>query len=670
MKEEITSFDLALVISELIPRIQGARITNIYQITQKTLLLRLRKPSQPRIHLLIEAGKRLNTTAYTHEKPKRPPAFCMALRKHLRNGSIEKIEQREFERIVTVVVNAREGEFQLTSELFGNGNIILANEENKILQALTYRRMRDRNVLRGETFQHAPPIGRNPLKLARQDLDDLRDLGQLEVVKGLARFLSVGGLYSEEILLRAEIDKNKHSRDLTKQEISSIFDNLQGILSAIKTGNVKPRIVVDDRGESIDVTPIPLRKHASFRCENYETLNQALDDYYARKAVGKRTAEVSEEVERHVEKQERVLQLQEKTLKNSEEEIERNRKIGDAIYTRLNDLQFLLRRIMSERRQAKPWKQIISDIEKEKEARLAPAIHFDSLQSKGLILKVTVENITFPLNLRRSIQENAAHYYTKAKRAEKKLKGAEKAITETKRKIEQLRERQIEQPREEQRRAPEKRRKAWYEKFRWFHSSEGFLVIAGRDATSNEIIIKRHTDPHDIVFHADIHGAPFVLIKTEGKKPSEQTMKESAQQAASYSKAWRDLLSSVSVYWIRPEQVSKTPPTGQYLKKGAFSIRGPKNYVRNVPLQVAIGTKTENEHIIIIGGPVEAIAKQTEIYIELVPGREKSGALARRISDILARKVSQEERKQILDIPLEGIQQFIPLGRGALKRKS
>ncbi|UCE43491.1 MAG: NFACT family protein [Candidatus Bathyarchaeota archaeon] len=670
MKEEITSFDLTLAISELSPRIQGARISNIYQINQKTMLLRLRKPSQPRILLLIEAGKRLNITAYTHEKPKRPPAFCMALRKHLRNGTIEKIEQHEFERIVTVVVNTREGEFQLTSELFGNGNIILVNPESKILQALTYRRMRDRNVLRGETFQHAPPIGRNPLTLARNDLDEIRDLGQLEAVKGLARFLSIGGLYSEEILLRAEIDKNSQCKDLTEQEISSIFDNLQEILSAVKTGNAKPCVVVDDKGESIDVTPIPLRKHASFRCENYDSINQALDDYYARKTVGKRTAEADKEVERHVEGQKRILQLQEKTLKNSKEEIERNRKIGNTIYTRLNDLQFLLRKIMSEKRQAKPWKQIISDIEKEKEAGLTPAIYYDSLQSSGLILKVVVENLTFALNLRHSIQENAAHYYTRAKRAEKKFKGAEKAIEETKRKMKQLREQQIEQPREEQRRAPKKRKKAWYEKFRWFHSSEGYLVIAGRDATTNEIIIKRHTDPHDIVFHADIHGAPFVLIKTEGKKPSEQTMKESAQLAASYSKAWRDLLSSVSVYWISPEQVNKTPSTGQYLKKGAFSISGPKNYVRNVPLRIAIGTKTEDARPIVVGGPVEAITTQTEIYIELVPGREKSGTLARRIRDALAKKASEERRKQILDIPLERIQRFIPLGRGALKRKS
>lgn len=668
MKKEITSFDLALLISELNQRIKGARISNIYQIKPKTLLLKLRQPSQPRIHLLIEAGKRLNTTYYTHEKPKRPPAFCMALRKHLRNGVIEGIKQHEFERIVTIQVTTREGKFQLISELFAYGNIILVNPENKILHALTYRRMRDRNILRGEAFQQAPPIGRNPLNLSRQDFDEIRRLGQLEAVKGLTRFLSIGGQYGEEILLRVEIDKNTQCEKLTEQEIDRIFDQLQELLSAIRTGNVEPCVVVDDQGEWIDVTPFPLKKYASFKCETYDTLNQALDEYYAGEMLKERAGEVSKDVEREVAEQKRILQRQQRALKNSREAIKQNRKIGDIIYTHLNDLQFLLRKVMSEKREGKPWKQIVSDIEKEKEAGLAPAVYFDSLQPKGLILDATVEDLTFPLNLRRSIQENAAHYYTKAKKAERKLKGTEKATEETKTKIKQLRQQQIEQASEKQRRPPKTRKEAWYEKFRWFHSSDGFLVIGGRDATTNEIIIKRHTEPHDIVFHADIHGAPFVLIKTGGEKPPEQTMKESAQLAAAYSKAWREMLSSVNVYWVSPEQISKTPPTGQYLKKGAFMIRGSKNYVRNVPLQVAIGIKTKDEHPMVIGGPIEAIAKQSEVYVRLVPGRQKSGSLAKRIREVLAKRASEELRRQILDISLERIQRFIPLGRGALKR--
>ncbi len=670
LKEELTSFDLALLISELNQRIKGARINNIYQLNPKTLLLKLRKPRQPRIHLLIEAGKRLNTTSYIHEKPKRPPAFCMALRKHLRNGVIEEIRQHEFERIATIQVSAGEGGFRLVSELFGDGNVILVNPENRILHALTYRRMRDRNVLRGEVFQHAPPIGRNPLNLSRQDFNEIRELGQLEIVRGLTRFLSIGGLYSEEILLRAEIDKNTQCKELTEQEIDRIFDQLQELLSAIKTGNVEPCVVVDEEGRWIDVAPFPLKKYASLKCKTYDTLNQALDEYYERKKSKERAVEVSKEAERQVAEQKRVLQRQKRSLKKSKNDIERNRKIGDLIYTHLNALQFLLRKVVSEKKKGKTWKEIVSGIKKEKEAGSVPAVYFDSLRPEGLILNVTVEDLTFPLNLRHSIQETAAYYYTKAKKAEKKLKGIKKAIGETKTKIEELRRQQIEQVREKRRRLPRRRKRAWYEKFRWFHSSDGFLVIGGRDATTNEILIKRHMEPKDMVFHADIHGAPFVLIKTEGKEPPEQTMKESAQLAASYSRAWTEMLSSASVYWVSPEQVSKTPPSGQYLEKGAFMISGSKNYIRNVSLQVAIGIEARDGHLMVIGGPVAAIAKQAEVYVKLVPGRQKSATLAKRIREVWAKRVPEELRRQILRLRLERIQRFIPLGRGTLKRNS
>ncbi|MFQ6064048.1 MAG: ribosome rescue protein RqcH [Candidatus Bathyarchaeia archaeon] len=668
MKEEITSFDLALLISELNPQIKGARINNIYQIKPKTLLLKLRQARQPSIHLLIEAGKRLNTTSYLHEKPKKPSAFSMALRKYLKNGIIEEIEQHGFERIATIKVSAREGKFQLISELFGNGNIILVNPENKILLALSYRKMRDRNILRGEDFQHAPAIGKNPMNLSRQDFDEIRRLGQLELVKALTKFLSIGGQYAEEILLRAEIDKNRRCSNLTEEEIARAYDKLQELLDAIRTGKVQPCIVVDDKGEWVDVTPFPLKRYASLRFETYETLNHALDEYYAAMISKEKGGRVSKEDEREIAELERILQRQQSTLKSSKEEIERNRRIGDLIYTHLNDLQSLLQNAVEAKKEGKPWEQIVSDIEKEKQAGLTPAIYFDSLQSKGLILNITIDNLTFPLNLRHSVQQNAAHYYTKAKRAERKLKGAGKAIQETKARIVELRRGQIRKGTEKRRLPPKRRRRAWYEKFRWFHSSDGFLVIGGRDATTNEIIIKRHMEPHDFVFHADIHGAPFVLIKTNGKEPPERTMKESAQLAASYSNAWAEMLSSVNVYWVSPEQVSKTPPTGQYLSKGAFMIRGSKNYVRNVSLEVAIGIKVKDEHLMVIGGPLEAIAKHAEVYVKLVPGRQKSAALARRIRQALAEKAQEELRRRILDLPLEEIQRFIPLGRGALKR--
>jgi len=320
---------------------------------------------------------------------------------------------------------------------------------------------------------------------------------------------------------------------------------------------------------------------------------------------------------------------------------------------------------MNEKERGKAWKQIISDLQKEKERGLVPARYFQALDSKHRILTVSLEGATLQLNLTRSIQASAAKFYEKAKKAQRKLEGAEKALRGTQTKIEQLQQKKqqiVKVPKP----PPVRREKTWYEKFRWFHSSDGLLVIGGKDATSNEVLIKKHMEPHDVVFHADIVGAPFVLIKTEGNTPSEQSLTEAAQFAASYSRAWKEMFGAVDVYWFHPQQVSKSPPSGQYLRKGSFMIRGAKNYIRNVPLAVVIGVQIK-DYTRIIGGPPEAISKHTNVYVEIVPSEHKSSQLAKQIRHILAAKAPKDWRKQILEVSLEEIQVFIPSGKGNIK---
>ena len=666
LKDTLTSFDVAAVTHEINALVEGAHVAKIYQIGMQTLLLRLRKPNMPKIQLLIEAGKRIHLTSYAHETPQKPSAFCMSLRKYLDNGVVKEVRQHEFERIAVIEVSTRQGDFQLITELFGGGNVILVDPEAKILQAMTYKRMRDRNILRGEPFQHPPERGLNPLKLSRQDFLEIKKLEETEIVRALTKFLSISGAYAEEILLRAEVNKKTKCGSLTETELDNIFDQLQNIISLIETGTMEPRIVSDENSVWIDVTPLPLKKYIQFDQKEYGTFNSALDEYYTKITDVERGDEATGDVESEVARYKRMLQRQEKALEELKEPINKNKNIGDLIYLHFGDLQLLLQKVMETKRGGKSWEEITAIIEAGKKTKSHPDVYFHALEPANQVLHVSVDNNVFSLNLRNSIQANADTYYSQSKKAEKKLRGTEKTVEETRTNIEEAKK-QVTVAKAAQKPLAKRKKMEWFEKYRWFRSSDGFLVIGGRDATTNEILIKKRMEPDDIVFHAEIVGAPFVLIKTERKTASEQTINEAAQLAASYSRGWREMLSAINVYWIHPDQVSKSPPSGQSLPKGAFMIRGTKNFVRGVPLRVAVGVKTDDDAIMIIGGPVEAIAQQTSAYVEIVPGDQKSAQIAKKIRHLLSTKVSEELKRSVTAVPIEEIQRFIPLGRGKMK---
>ena len=665
---KLSSFDITVISRELDISLKDFRINNIYQLNEKTLLLNLRKPEGKRIDLLVEAGVEIHTTLYVFKKPPKPPDFCMALRKYLRGGWVKAVRQHDFERIIELIVESRDEEYRLIIELFSEGNIILVNPEGKILHALVYKRMKDRNIIRGETFKYPPIRGRDPSEISRRDLEKIREIGHISVIRSLVRILGIGGKYAEEILARADINKDKLSSELKDEELDSIYESLQDLLSEIQSGKWKPTVFVNEDGEWIDVAPVEMKKYSRLKLIHFETFNQALDEFYTKKIVKRKTSGIEEEIKRQIYKLERILKYQKDILQKSLEKAEIYRRIGEAIYLHLNEIQFLLQRIMDEKRSGKDWKGIMDKILKEKAEMRAPAIYFEDLDSKNMMLRVSIEGLKFDLNLRDSAQRNASQYYEKAKKTEKKAKGAAEALKQTEARIEELKRRREETVKHALEKPLKVRKKEWYEKFRWFYSSDSFLVIGGRDKAQNNLIIRRYMEPHDLIFHAEIVGAPFVLLKTEGKSPPENTIYEAAQFAGAYSRAWRERLGSVDVYWVRPSQVSLSPPSGEYLPKGAFMIYGSRNYIRNIPLEISIGVARRNNHLQIIGGPPTAISKQALTYVKIVPGDEASSRLSKRIKEILMKALPEEEGRILQKIPLEEIQKFIPSGKGSISR--
>lgn len=237
------------------------------------------------------------------------------------------------------------------------------------------------------------------------------------------------------------------------------------------------------------------------------------------------------------------------------------------------------------------------------------------------------------LDIKKSIEENASAYFENAKKLKKKLKGAEEALEDAKEKLKKIEKKALKEKKEqvEKEKTVKIRKKKWYEKFRWFISSEGFLCIGGRDATTNEIVIKKHTDKDDIVFHTKMAGSPFFVVKVKDKRPGNATLEETAIATLTFSRAWKLNILTAEVFHVKPEQVSKKANPGEYLEKGSFMIRGKMNLV-NPGINLAIGVMEEG---MIMAGPLTAVTQNCVKFVELKQGREKPGLIAKKIKRVI-----------------------------------
>jgi len=256
--------------------------------------------------------------------------------------------------------------------------------------------------------------------------------------------------------------------------------------------------------------------------------------------------------------------------------------------------------------------------------------------------------VQLEIDVRKSLEKNASDYFEKGKKFKKKIDGVKKTIEHYKDRLKKIEKEQI---KIEEEKVKEKRTPKWYEKFRWFRTSEGFLVIGGRDAGSNELVVKKHMEKNDLVFHTEAAGSPFFILKTENKKPTERSIQEVADATYIFSKSFKAGVGGVNSFYVTPEQVSTTPPAGEYLERGSFIIKGKTNKIAP-RFNLAIGITKDNA---IMCAPTNAVKKHCEKYVELKQSREKPSDVAKKI------------RKKIGG-NLDDIIRALPAGNVGLKR--
>lgn len=681
-KEEMTSLDLRFMVKELRDVLTEGVFRKIYQYGNRSreFLMEIFVPGSGSYWLYIDSGK-LFLTRFRKTSPQEPPMFCMFLRKHIMGKRIKTVRQYEFDRIAEIHTE----ENILIIEMFGTGNIILCDSSYNIIMPLEVQRWKTREI-KPKTRYKYPPRMSNPMAI---DFDSFRiELSHSEkpVSAYLASNMGFGSDYAAEICSRADVDPKTRSDSISMGQalrIHKVFESLE---------SMKPEPIIYEGF----VSPFPLMVMEGKSQRPAENLSYAFDDFFSAREVETKKEEAVMEVRKDVGRAERIVKQQQDGMEKWKKIEQESKETGDLIYRNYSTVQSALEGIRRGRELGLEWKEIKERIGSEDTPE---AESIKEIREGDGIIVMELEGRSIEIDIRKSVEENAASYYEDSKWARKKHGGIEGVRDGFEKKLETAKTEQdrvlgedfmkkvfvkekpaYDEPGDEEKQGlpeesteenpPEKKekpkRKKWYERFKWFFSSDGFLVVAGRDADSNEMLLKKHAQDDDVVFHADIHGAAFVVIKTQGMEVPDETRKEAAEFAAANSKAWSRGLGTIDIYSAQKSMVTKTAPSGQNLPKGSFMINGEREWYRNLELKLAVGVKIrpEDGSASVVSGPLMSTRKNSDYFVTIKPGYKKSLELSTAIKNKILIKAKPEDKYLIEKVPLEDIQTTIPSGMG------
>jgi predicted ribosome quality control (RQC) complex YloA/Tae2 family protein len=618
-EQGMSGIDVKAMASELCEKLP-LWIDKVYQFDSRTLGIRLNGENKARNLLLTESGRRTHLVKEFPAPPKNPPQYAMLLRKYLSGGKVLAIHQHGLERILIFDIGKGATVYRLIIELFDEGNVILTNEEYVIVKPLRHHRFKEREIIPGAVYQLTavdPTASLENLTLALQDQD--RDL-----VRGLAMGCMLGGAYAEYICQKAGLEKTMPA---ASADPALLFTVVQDFFDQVL--HARTPVISSKHCESVDI-------RGGGDQQTFPSFSEALETFYP--LTKRETA--TKAAKPKFSKEERIRKYQESAIKKFDEKVEKTEEVVAAIYENYQFISSLITSLDAASKQLS-WQEIERHL---KGASSADAKKITAFYPDEAAVEVDIGK-RVKIYVHEGIEQNAGRYYDVIKKFRKKKAGALVAMKNVVVKKKAVRRDII----------PLK--KLWYHRFRWFITSDGIVVLGGRDASQNEELVKKYMAGGDLFVHADVHGASVVIVK--GKT---EHMEEVAQFAASYSGAWRSGHFSADVFSVLPPQVSKTPESGEFVSRGSFIIRGERTWYRNVPLSVGIGLMLE-PNAAVIGGPPSVTKGKCKAYNELKPGQFEPNDIAKKLLRLLKSKNSEDEEKALKGIlNTDTVAAFVPPG--------
>ena len=620
----LAGIELRYLVKQISEQVQDYYISNIYGITKDSILFKLHHTEKSDLFMMIStSGVWLTSVKIEQMEPNR---LLKRLRSDLLRLKLKKIEQIGSERIAYFTFEGFGKEFVLVGEFFGDGNILLCNNEMKILALQHAIDVRHRKLGVGLEYVQPPESGLDIFNMTISDFDDLRK-AEIISAKWIGRTLGLPKKYVEGIFDIAGVDSKKIGNQLDDEEVNVIFETATKIVSDVITGRHDPIIV---RNEKTDVCPVRLGRLQGEITEA-ESFIKGLDTVFTGGLLERGKAIQSSDSDKKIKELQTQVSEQEKAIETVKERARHITNVANSLYemvaagiTSIEDV---------------PAQEILARYN----ARLT--------SEKGVSL-VVIGDEKIKIDVKSPLQSIASVLFDKAK----KQSGAIGSIQQVKQKAETRLEKMKNKTEAEKDKilVSEIRKKNWYERYRWFFTSDDMLVIGGRDAASNSAVVRKHLGKDDRIFHGDIFGSPFFILKDAQDAP-DKSMNEVAHATVCFSRAWREGMYGVSAYWVNPEQVKRSAPSGEFLPKGSFTIQGQRNFIKSETLKLAVGIIPQEDGYALTCGPPETIKRSSICFaviephgLEMVDAAKKIRLEFSRMEEDITKKISIDDFVRVL----------------------
>tara|TARA_B100000767_G_scaffold217991_1_gene205782 strand:- start:3225 stop:5399 length:2175 start_codon:yes stop_codon:yes gene_type:complete len=685
MKANMSGFDLRAIVGEL-SQFAGAYVKKSYMPHYEQIVLRINPKESNQFDLVIVRGSRVYTSTRDRPMPMTPPPFAMVLRKFLKNARMTAVRQLGFDRVLALDFDTKFGQMHLYVEVFREGNVILVDQEGIIIQPLTHAKYSGRILKKGVQYQ-PPPAALDPHDLDETALKEMFENSDRDLVATLGGKANLGGTHANAVCELAGITANSATAEV---DVGKIHQALQTLLAGLTTDAKGYLILKSDNEQSStdlqvlsdgqtddakrdkfleqyanEASPTLLPAHDGKPRMEFATLCAAVDAWRGPHDAGALARREAEKLDiaspgrgfsTEVEKLERRKAQQEKALSGFTKKIEKQQLIGHIIQNNWSHVESLLSQI-KEAVETNGWKDT------QKMAKQIPWIVSMNGAERTFISILPDDNgepkgLQAQLRLDDSVHQNAQFFFTTANKQKAKTKGAVEALEETNIQLKRALKKEV-KAKETGRLSKVKRSKRlWFENHRWSMTTGGHLLVGGKDAKGNDAIVKKHLSGSDMYLHADIHGAPSCSLRaTQGfvidenppanipkdipayklvdklgdERINDDKLIEAATLALCWSRAWSSGGGHGTVFAVKPAQVSKTAQTGEYVGKGAFIVRGQRQWFRDLDVKIGIGIVAINGVPLLMSGTPELILSICSRYAILSSGITKKDRLANRI---------------------------------------